>query len=117
MSHLNILTISREIETIKKNINLQQDSINAQRESISTHQDSINQSKNIQKEFSGCIQDLNDIKANKIDISIALDEVKNDFKFLDNKLKMINPILCFYELSAYCQTLGIFYLYVLFTSN
>lgn len=90
MSHLNILTISREIESIKRNINLQQGSINAQRESISTNQASINHSKNIQKELSGCIHDLNDIKANKIDISIALDEVKNDFKFLEHKLKMIN---------------------------
>lgn len=76
MSHLNILTISREIESIKKNIN--------------NYQGVINENSNTHKEMSECIRDLNDIKANKIDITISLDEIKNDFKFLEQKLKMIN---------------------------
>ena len=76
MSHLNILTISREIESIKKNIN--------------NYQGVINKNSNTHKEMSECIRDLNDIKANKIDITISLDEIKNDFKFLEQKLKMIN---------------------------
>lgn len=76
MSHLNILKISREIDNINKNI------LNVQTEvsSIQTDNETINRN----------IKDLNEIKSNKVDILLALEQIKEDFKFLETKVNLVD---------------------------
>ena len=74
MSHLNILT-SKEIENINKNIAKFQSQINT----YETENSKLN------KNFS----DINEIKINKIDVVHSLDEIKSDFKFLENKIHSV----------------------------
>jgi hypothetical protein len=76
MSHLNILTISKEIENINRNVSKFQSQINT----IETENSKLNNNFN----------DINEIKINKIDVVHSLDEIKSDFKFLENKINSID---------------------------
>ena len=76
MSHLNILTISKEIENINKNISKFQSQINT----METENSKLNSNFN----------DINEIKINKIDVVNSLDEIKSDFQFLENKIRSID---------------------------
>ena len=69
MSHLNILNISRELTKINSNI-----------KNISSGNNYITDS----------LQDLNEIKANKVDIEIILDQFKDELTIIDKKLLSIN---------------------------
>jgi hypothetical protein len=69
MAHLNILQISREIENINKNLNSQTD---------------------ITVRMSNNLNDLNQIKSNKTDIDISLEEIRQHFKYLENKVNLIH---------------------------
>lgn len=73
MSHMNILNISREIDRIKNNII-----------DVNTNVETINSS------FSNNLRDLNDIKANKTEIVASIDEIREDFKFMESKLNLID---------------------------
>jgi hypothetical protein len=76
MAHLNILQISREIENINKNINVFQENLNNQT--------------NTTVRMSNNLNDLNQIKSNKIDIDISLEEIRQHFKYLENKVNLIH---------------------------
>ena len=76
MAHLNILQISREIENIHKNINIFQENLNNQNEASIRMSNSLN--------------DLNQIKSNKTDIDLSLDEIRQNFKYLENKITVIH---------------------------
>jgi|TARA_B110000285_G_C14833527_1_gene471996 hypothetical protein len=76
MAHLNILQISREIENINKNINV--------------FQENLNNNNNTTVRMSTNINDLNQIKSNKIDIDISLEEIRQHFKYLENKVNLIH---------------------------
>ena len=73
MSHMNILNISREIDRIKNNII-----------DVNTNVETFNSS------FSNNLRDLNDIKANKTEIVASIDEIREDFKFMESKLNLID---------------------------
>jgi hypothetical protein len=76
MSHLNILTISKEIENINKN--------------VSKFQNQISDIEEDNSKLNSNFNDINEIKINKIDVIDSLDQIRNDFKFLENKLNSIN---------------------------
>jgi len=76
MSHLNILTISKEIENLNKNIFKFKNQIDDLEFEKQTVNDNIN--------------DINEIKMNKLDAIDCLNEIRNDFKYLENKLNSVD---------------------------
>lgn len=76
MSNRNILNMSREIDNISKNIHNFRQDINIINSSSETNSDKI--------------KDLDEIKMNRIDAIAELDKIKNDFKFMQDKLDLVN---------------------------
>ena len=76
MSHLNILKISKEIEHINKNI-----------ESLKHNIQDVNI---MNDQLTNTLQDLNEIKSNKTDTMIILEQLRDDFKFLETKLTQVD---------------------------
>lgn len=69
MAHLNILNISRELSRLSENVR-----------TISSDSNTMNIS----------INDLNEIKINKIDIIRIIDDIKTDIQKMDHKINDIN---------------------------
>ena len=76
MAPLNILQISREIENINKNFNSFQENLNNQNDATVRISNNLN--------------DLNQIKSNKTDIDLSLEEIRQHFKYLENKINLIH---------------------------
>ena len=76
MSHLNILTISKEIENLNKNVKKFKNQIEI-----------LESDKNI---LNSNINDINEIKMNKLDAIDCLQELRDDFKHLENKLNSVD---------------------------
>lgn len=76
MSHMNILKMSEEIKNINKRIDTINDNIN----NISTV---VNKNNNI-------ITDLDQIKMNKLECISELEEIKNEFQTMNNKVYEVN---------------------------
>jgi prefoldin subunit 5 len=76
MSHLNILTISKEIQNINKNIS----QFKSQLHNIESNTNNIHSN----------IKDINEIKMNKIDSIDSLEQIRSDFKFLEKKLVSVD---------------------------
>jgi prefoldin subunit 5 len=76
MSHLNILTISKEIDNLNKNI-LQ---FRGQIDHLESENNTLNNN----------IKDINEIKMNKLDTIDCIEEIKSDFKYLEKKLSSVN---------------------------
>ena len=76
MSHLNILTISKEIDNINKNIH----HFSTQIQKLDTDTQTINSN----------VQDVNEIKMDKIDAVNSLHQIREDFKFLETKLNSVD---------------------------
>lgn len=76
MSHLNILTISKEIENLNKN--------------IAKFQTQISDIEVTNSQMSSNFKDLNEIKINKLDVIDSIDQIRSDFKFLESKLNSID---------------------------
>ena len=76
MSNRNILNMSREIDNISRNVEHFRNDINVINSSNETNSDKI--------------RDLDEIKMNRIDAIVELDKIKNDFKFMQDKLDLVN---------------------------
>ena len=76
MSHLNILNISREIDNINRNVQLFHKQI--------TDLESTNSRNN------EIINDLDEIKMNKLDVITSLEKIREDFKFLESKINNVD---------------------------
>jgi len=76
MSHLNILNISREIENINKN--------------ILSFQKQITRIESEENRNSDNIQDLDEMKMNKIEVISSLEKIRDDFKFLESKIENVD---------------------------
>ena len=76
MSNRNILNMSREIDNISRNIEHFKNDINLINSSNETNSEKI--------------RDLDEIKMNRIDAISELDKIKNDFKFMHDKLDLVN---------------------------
>ena len=76
MSKMNPLTMSREIDNINKNITF----FDSQIKNLENNQDRINES----------VEDLNEIKMNKIEIIESLEQIREEFKFLQTKVNNID---------------------------
>jgi hypothetical protein len=79
MSHLNILNISREIDNINKNIT-------GFHKQITEMEDKNNRNGEI-------INDLDDIKMNKLDVISSLEKIRDDFKFLESKINSVDTFV------------------------
>lgn len=79
MSHLNILKISREIDNINKNIKCFHKQISEMEEKNNRNGEIIN--------------DLDEIKMNKLDVICSLEKIKDDFKFLESKLNSVDTFV------------------------
>lgn len=76
MSKMNPLAMSKEIDNLSKNISF----FDNQLKNLESNQTKINQS----------VEDLNEIKMNKIEIIESLEQIREDFKFLQSKVTSID---------------------------
>ena len=76
MSKMNPLAMSREIDNINKNISF----FDSQIKNLENNQDRINES----------VEDLNEIKMNKLEIIETLEQIREEFKFLQTKVTTID---------------------------
>ena len=76
MSHLNILNMSREINNINENISLFHKQITEIEEKNDRNDEIIN--------------DLDEIKMNKLDVICSLEKIRDDFKFLESKIQSVD---------------------------